>query len=61
MSSREMATMLAAQYIEARIAISWRSTFGITTFQVGSATSATICYNRYTSYIELHPCNSVTL
>ena len=35
MSSREMATMLAAQYIEARIAISWRSTFGITTLQVG--------------------------
>jgi hypothetical protein len=30
-----MATMLAAQYIEARIAISWRSTFGITTLQVG--------------------------
>ena len=54
MSSREMATILIAKHIEARIAISWRSTFGITTFQVGSATSAT-------SVTELHPCNSVTL
>ena len=50
MSSREMATMLAAQYIEARIAISWRSTFGITTFQVGSATSATIVTRVTSSY-----------
>ena len=35
MSSREMATILIAKYIAARIAISWRSTFGITTLQVG--------------------------
>ena len=35
MSSREMATILITKYIEARIAISWRSTFGITTLQVG--------------------------
>ena len=28
MSSREMTTVLAAKYIEARIVISWRSTFG---------------------------------
>ena len=30
-----MATILIAKYIDARIAISWRSTFGITTLQVG--------------------------
>ena len=30
-----MATILIAKYIEARIAISWRSTFGITTLKVG--------------------------
>ena len=36
MSSREMTTVLAAKYIEARIVISWRSTFGNKAFQVGS-------------------------
>ena len=30
-----MATVLITKHIEARIAISWRSTFVITTFQVG--------------------------
>ena len=35
MSSREMATVLAAKYIGVYIVISWRSTFGITTLQVG--------------------------
>ena len=35
MSSREMATILIAKYIEARIVISWRSTFGNKAFQVG--------------------------
>ena len=35
MSSREMTTVLAAKYIGVYIVISWRSTFGITTLQVG--------------------------